>query len=110
MVIWPAVLKYDGDPELVYLADQVVWESDADLHCFGFQAGDVLIDSDGQVFCLESQARDSIWHLSAERQMPLAEMITLIQSHQSCQGACCAAKVSFPTFSKAIAALADSAQ
>ncbi|MBV7262504.1 hypothetical protein KCG43_10910 [Photobacterium sp. WH24] len=105
MVVWPAVLKYEGDQELSVVADRHTWESDSDLHCFGFQPGDALIDSAGQVFRLLSLRPGDTSLEKTVQTMRLDEIVEIIKAHQSCLGACCAAKVSFASVAEAISAL-----
>ncbi|KKC99804.1 DUF4144 family protein [Photobacterium halotolerans] len=105
MVVWPAVLKYEGDQELSVVADRQTWESDADLHCFGFQPDDVLIDSTGQVFRPLSLRPGETRLEASEKTMRLEDIVELIKAHQSCLGACCAAKVAFDSVAEAIDAL-----
>lgn len=105
MVVWPAVLKYEGDQELSVVADRHSWESDADLHCFGFQPGDVLIDSTGQVFRPVSLRPGETCLEMSQKTMRLDDVVELIKAHQSCLGACCAAKVAFGSVAEAINAL-----
>ncbi|KDM91618.1 DUF4144 family protein [Photobacterium galatheae] len=107
MVVWPAILKYDGDPELFYLPDQQSWEEDEDLHVLGFQPRDQLIDSQGQVFELHWRKGDLVALMKTPRLIPLIEISEMIQFHQSCQGACCAAKVSFRSVAEAIRAVGE---
>ncbi|QUJ68676.1 hypothetical protein KDD30_06095 [Photobacterium sp. GJ3] len=110
MVVWPAILKYDGDPELFYLPALQSWQEDEDLHLLGFQPEDRLIDSAGQVFAMHWKKGRPVELVKAVAEIPLTELCEMIQSHQSSQGACCAAKVSFRTTAEAIRAVGITCQ
>lgn len=107
-IIWPAILKYDGEAELVFIADQAAWNNDADLHSASYVADDMIIDSQGFIHsltnCKESLVTPETTGLSLSRQ----EVIELIKAHLSELGSCCVSKFYAPPIQQAIAIVGDS--
>jgi hypothetical protein len=107
MVVWPAVLKYRGDHELTFVLDQSVWNSDTDLHFFGYDSDDILIDSEGSIFALSNRNSHVITLEQSERKIELESMLELIKAHESQLGACCASKLSFQSIAQAIMVIGE---
>lgn len=104
---WPAIIKYTGDHELFFVASQVDWKEDADLH-FCYEADDCLIDSKGHVFHLNNrEAGTVIPEKKRETIVTIETLNTLIQQHLSQLGHCCVSKAWFETTQEAIQSLAD---
>lgn len=100
MVNWPALLKYKGDPELIFIADGAHWQRDYSAQQERYVCGDVLIDSQGAVFSLSTpQTNVAAYHLE------LPTLTAWIQQHYSAQGQCCISKLQFDSVAAAIAAL-----
>lgn len=106
MVVWPAVLKYRGEHELTFILNQSAWNLDADLHFFGYDPEDILIDSEGSMFSLTNQNCNLITsEQSAQKsaqKIDLESVLDLIKAHESQLGACCASKLSFQSIAEAI--------
>lgn len=102
MVTWPAVLKFEGDPELLYVASQSDWNTDKYAHAIIHGEGDILIDSEGSVFSLVGLNDGVLSFQASEIILDLSEMIDLIKAHQANLGSCCIAKISFRSFAEAV--------
>lgn len=100
-VCWPAVIKYDRDAELAFVADQSEWENDVELHRFAHRDGDLLIDSEGKLFSLSVHADRMTLELKPER-VSLDDMIALIRAHAVQDGACCVSKFSAGSIAEAV--------
>ncbi|MFT6388959.1 MAG: hypothetical protein ACJAUP_002344 [Cellvibrionaceae bacterium] len=107
MVVWPAVLKYRGDHELTFVLDQSVWNSDTDLHFFGYDSEDILIDSEGSIFALSNRNSHDITLGQSGRKIELESMLELIKAHESQLGACCTSKLSFQSIAEAIMVIGE---
>jgi len=100
---WPALLSYQGDNALVYIANQSAWELDPDLQSPHFDEGDRVIDSNGQVHrpvesCSGMQLEETDELCSLDR------MIALVQAHMFEQaGATCVSKIAAPNIDKLMA-------
>lgn len=106
IISWPAMLIFDGDDELVYIENQAAWDADSDHHlATSFQPNDRLVDSTGRVFTLQSKLGKPTPIKLTPNALELNEVIDLIKRHQSQLGACCAAKLYFPTIYDAILSL-----
>jgi hypothetical protein len=107
MVAWPAVLKYRGEHELTFILDQSAWNLDAELHLFGYDPEDILIDSEGSIFSLTNQNNNFIISEQSEQKIDLESVLDLIKAHESQLGACCASKLSFQSIAEAIMVIGD---
>jgi hypothetical protein len=123
MVAWPAVLKYRGEHELTFILDQSAWNLDAELHFFGYDPEDILIDSEGSIFSLTNQNNNFITSEQSEQKseqkserkseqksaqkIDLESVLDLIKAHESQLGACCASKLSFQSIAEAIMVIGD---
>lgn len=97
MIHWPAVISYQGDDELNYVASLAAWQADPHLPNFTFEADDVLIDSRGQVFKLADRI---CGEAKAAAVISLDEFVELLRKHVSAMGNCCASKLGFSTFAE----------
>lgn len=90
---WPAVIQYQGDDELLYLAGEEDWQSQLGQQPMPFAEQDRLIDSRGRVFYLRTDASGApALQVSAER-IELSAFTTLLRAHAVRTGSCCAGKV-----------------
>ena len=105
MVEWPALIKLQGDDELLFFASQQAWtNSDEAQHGF-FTDDDRLIDSQGDVFrfLLTPERRVGL-HKTGEY-VSKDELIALVKAHMSLIKACCVSKFYADTVSEAILAV-----
>ena len=105
MVTWPAIIKYEGDHELVYVKDQVTWDSTSELNGYHFNSDDQLIDSLGEMFNLSSASTSNLQ--TSEGGMGLGEVTELVRYHASELGNCCISKLIFPSIAEAIKGVAS---
>ncbi|EOD80025.1 hypothetical protein D515_01160 [Grimontia indica] len=101
--VWPAILKLDGDDELLFIASQSQFEDEATDMIFSDE--DILIDSEGASFLLSMESRQ-ISLAPHTKQFDAIEVSALIQTHEFCKAEVCLTKIYFPTVKEAIAALA----
>lgn len=102
MVVWPAMVKFDGDPELDYLADEIEWKRESELHYLGYQEDDVIIDSVGSIFTLNDPKDNSTKIMPTNKNSTLEEVIELVKAHESSLGSCCVAKIGFDSILVAV--------
>ena len=104
-VLWPCLLKLDGDDELIYL------HSHSDLHaeCESLIWGqeDYVIDSHGRTFGLYSENSNQTTLISRDKILPVEDVTSLIQSHEFSQAQRCIIKIHFTTVQQAVSALAS---
>jgi len=100
-VVWPAVIKYEGDAELAFVADQATWEADFASHRHIHRDGDLLIDSEGKMFTLAEQP-GKISLAFKPGQVSLEDMIALLRAHAVQDGACCVSKFSADSIAEAV--------
>ena len=101
MINWPAVLKFDGDEELIYIGSEQEWLHEGESHLYNHQGDDYLIDRCGQIFSLV-HSDDNIDPESTGKQMALDEFIRLVRIHASSSHRCCIEKIGFRTIAEGI--------
>ena len=101
MVSWPAIIKYSGDSELIYISDQVEWENDIDLHSSEYEETDYLLDSSGEIYTLLEKESFFINPKPNGDSKSLKEILGLVKAHATQQGSCCVAKLYAPSIIEA---------
>ena len=107
MTNWPALIKFEGDDELTYVASETAWLRDAESHLYGHRGDDVLIDSSGRVFRLDHTGDGAIFPIDTGTSIPLEEFIRLVRVHASGTHRCCIEKISFRTVAEGVTLVAD---
>ncbi|BBB29980.1 DUF4144 family protein [Neptunomonas japonica] len=92
MVLWPAIIKYEGGSELTYISSASEWECDVDLHFFSYEEGDLLIDSVGEIYALDERVENSIKPMVTGRRFDKDEIFEMIKERFSFIGACWVSK------------------
>ncbi|MCG7532487.1 DUF4144 domain-containing protein [Psychrobium sp. MM17-31] len=98
MTTWPAIIKFEADDELFFIADAAQWNSDRDLCGTDYHSSDILIDAAGAIHHLNHQSDGKVTPQSTKQVMELSSAIELVKAHFSAIGACCSAKLSARTF------------
>jgi len=101
ILIWPAIIKYPNDAELLYIHNQAEWDSDAGLHSFNYDEMDCLIDSAGQIFNLTNRLNDIVQPELTTDTKQLEEVLGLVKGHASQMGSCCVSKLYAPSINEA---------
>ena len=102
MINWPAVIRYRGDDELVYVRSAEEWQRDAESHLYAHNDGDMLIDSDGHVLNLGHGDGSRINTEDTGTRIALDDFVKLVRIHASCSHRCCIEKISFRTVAEGI--------
>jgi hypothetical protein len=104
MIVWPALLKLEGDDELLYFASQ----EDADSECSRMilADGDVLIDSVGASYWILFTAGNTVEFYPKDKIYSAADISLLVQAHEFNAAGSCIIKIYFPSVAEAIKALA----
>lgn len=102
MIIWPCILKLDGDDELVYLGS----ERDVILECreLILTVDDHVIDSTGLSYLIELKA-EKLALVKTERIFVVDEVTDLIRANEFKKAELCLTKINFLTVSDAIKSL-----
>lgn len=105
---WPAVIKYRGDNELQWVADEDSWQEDRDLSGFFFDDSDRLIDSTGRLFRLPfDHERGCSRIVPSNELIPLEQFTRLIQAHLFSLAQTCLTGVVLKDFAEGIATVRD---
>lgn len=102
-VIWPAVLKYEGEDELVCIGSEAEWACDADLHACRYSRDDNLIDSSGRIYRLVADGEDIMLPAYSGNTISLPSFNTLLRAHVAAVGQCCSGKVMAASIEEGIA-------
>ena len=105
MITWPAIIKHDGEDELIYIKDKQQWQQDEEMLLYIFTDRDVLIDATGKVFSLPELQNnlDSDSYLAIAN---LENILELVQNHAQLSNQCCVAKIQTTTIQQAIELIA----
>ncbi len=111
MIEFPALVKLDGDHELLFVATRQALHTDAALQGLIASDQDWLIDSKGHGFGLNTLLEHSSLEadeakFAVKKRFTLDDVICLIREHEFSQCRVCLAKISFPDIRAAVASLA----
>ena len=101
MIYWPAVIKHDGEDELIYISSATVWHNDEEMLLYVFTERDVLIDSHGQVFSL-TDIQTCPESAIALATATIDNINELVRAHAVICGECCVEKIHCQTLSQAM--------
>ncbi|HBY87982.1 MAG TPA: hypothetical protein DEO86_19175, partial [Colwellia sp.] len=102
MVIWPCMLKLDGDDELIYLHSEQ--EFIAECHELILSENDFVIDSCGCSYLIQSNS-SKLKLIKTERRLIVDQVSELIRAHEFQKATLCLTKIHFSTVSDAIKSL-----
>lgn len=103
-VMWPCLLKLEGDDELIYLQSHS--ELQTECQALIWEQEDYVIDSNGQTFGLQHDNANHITLNPNNKTLSVEEVTTLIQSHEFSQAQRCIIKIHFSSVQQAVSALA----
>lgn len=107
MLNWPAVIKYEGDDELTYIASEEQWKRDAGSHLYNHSGYNYLIDSNGHSYNLVETHGEVITPQSTGASMALQDFIKLVRIHASTVNRCCIEKIGFRSIAEGISLVGD---
>ena len=107
MINWPAVIKFNGDDELIYVGSYDEWVRDAESHLYNHKGDDYLIDSSGHLFSLDHVHDDILSPESTGKQIELQDFIKLVRIHASNSHRCCIEKINFRNIVEGICLIAS---
>ncbi|OUS28161.1 hypothetical protein A9Q98_07885 [Thalassotalea sp. 42_200_T64] len=101
MITWPALIKHDGEDELIYIESQRQWLIDEEMLLYIFTERDVLIDASGKVYSLSVLQQN----INAEQYLAIASvdnLLELVRAHAAISQQCCIEKIFCQTTAQAI--------
>ncbi|MDN3652301.1 DUF4144 family protein [Thalassotalea ponticola] len=101
MINWPAIIKHDGEDELIYIANREQWLNDEEMLLYFFTDADVLIDSLGQVFSLP-EVQSNIDSANVLAVATVDQIMELVRAHAALLAHCCVAKIGADNTEQAI--------
>ena len=107
MIVWPAVIRHHEAAELIYIEDESGWNNDESAHACVYDEVDMLIDSTGQIFSLDTCKNARVIPVKRHKTIPLLEFLGLVKAHVAQTGACCVAKLYAPNLCEAFKVVAS---
>ena len=99
MIIWPAVIRFNGDDELSFIFDQNEWNADADLYFHSYAEGDEFIDSQGKIYDLAFNEINKVVELNdTGRLISIREFEQLVKRHMVQLNQCCISKFQLASY------------
>ena len=93
LVAWPAVIKLEGEDELIYIGSGQAWARDAELHAGRYSEDDYLLDSRGCKYQLADRGDGVLLPAYTGGEIPLQSFTRLLRAHASAAGQCCVEKI-----------------
>lgn len=106
MMLWPAVIKYDGSQTLSYIESESTWASLLKEQRFIFRAQDRLIDASGQQYVLDPENAGAIILKPTDQKVSVEALTLLIQAHIAQEGLCCIQKIIATSYAEAMEMMA----
>jgi len=105
VIQWPAVIKYQGEDELIYVESFAEWQNDPDLCLPHYESEDRLIDACGALFSLPSAScpTDTDMFVALDSRILVPEFVELVREHAVVENYCCSAKLNAKTHQQVIA-------
>lgn len=97
MIHYPAIFKFAGQDELIYIASQSSLEQHYQLQQAYFTPDDLLIDATGQAYLLHQLKQHHSVLPAAIRQYELPELTALVQAHFFALAQSCVVKIQAPS-------------
>lgn len=107
MMKYPAIFKFAGQDELLYLANKCSFEHQFQLQQAYFTPDDLLIDATGQAYLLEQLKQQPDVLPATIRQYELHELTALVQAHFFALAQSCVVKIQAPSVSALFELLAE---
>ncbi|MCB5207829.1 DUF4144 domain-containing protein [Methylovorus mays] len=104
---WPAIVQFDGQPELAYISSLAEWQAAADLQHHIYHARDRLIDAHGAIYTLTPRAQQRVKPQATGQHLSLDQVLELVRAHLAREGQACVAKFHAPSIAAAIAMAND---
>lgn len=107
MMNYPAIFKFAGQDELIYLAAPSSFEQQYQLQQPYLTPEELLIDATGQAYLLYQVNQDSYTLPSLFQQFELSELTALVQAHFFALAQSCVVKIQAPSIPALFSLLAD---
>ena len=105
-IAWPAVIKYSGEDELLFIKDESTWLADDDLSAYVYDVNDMLIDSNGSLYCLNYHVKNRQTHVKALlKVVPIDQFEGWVKNHLALLNQCCSSKLTLLSITDGLALL-----
>ena len=107
MIHYPAIFKFAGQDELIYIATKSKFEQHYQLQPPYLTPDDLLIDAAGEAYLLHQFIPDSDSLPALFKQFELPELTALVQAHFFALAQSCVVKIQAPSISALLELLMD---
>ncbi|PKG37858.1 DUF4144 family protein [Psychromonas sp. Urea-02u-13] len=99
MIVWPCILKLDGDDELIYLGSECAFKYECDALILSDD--DYILDSTGCTYLVEERS-GVLTLIKTGRVLELEDVTQLIRANEFQKAELCLTKIYFASISDAI--------
>jgi hypothetical protein len=107
MIHYPAIFKFAGQDELIYIATQSSFEQHYQLQQPYFTPEDLLIDATGQAYLLHQFTQHSSPLPALAKRFEQPELTALVQAHFFALAQSCVVKIQAPSITALFELLVD---
>lgn len=102
-IVWPAVIKFCGDDELLFIKDESTWLADDDLSAYAYAEDDVLVDSNSELFCLTYDVEIKKTVVKAQKKtVSVNQFETWVKNHTAVLDQCCSSKLTLSSINEGL--------
>jgi hypothetical protein len=109
--VWPAVLKYSGEDELLLIKDESTWLADDDLSAYVYDENDMLIDSNGALYALNYHVKTRQIHVNPQKKtVSIDQFEGWVKNHLALLNQCCSSKLTLSSITDGLVLLEQLAE
>lgn len=110
-ILWPVVIKYSGEDELLFVKDELSWSSDVDLCAYVYDASDVLVDAKGALYALNYEVETRQTLIEAQQKIvSINQFEAWVKSHLALLNQCCSSKLTLASIADGLTLIEQLAQ
>jgi hypothetical protein len=93
-IAWPVFIKYSGEDELLFIKDESTWLADDDLSAYAYDVNDMLVDSNGVLYCFNYHVKTRQTHVKAQlKVVSIDQFEGWVKNHLALLNQCCSSKL-----------------
>jgi hypothetical protein len=110
-IVWPVVIKYSGEDELLFVKDELTWLADTDLCAYVYDVSDVLVDANGALYALHYEVETRQTLIEAQQKIvSINQFEAWVKSYLALLNQCCSSKLTLTSIADGFALIEQLAQ
>jgi hypothetical protein len=110
-IVWPVIIKYSGEDELLFVKDELTWLADTDLCAYVYDASDVLVDANGALYTLRYEVETRQTLIEAQQKIvSINQFEAWVKSYLALLNQCCSSKLTLASIADGVALIEQLAQ